>query len=92
MLDNGGRLSVKVTEVKGHATDALVARGGVRAQDLCGDAAADTAADLVRLRQLERGIGARKTVLHLRMQRCPIMLRLHRFPVSCTEVVARDHA
>ena len=59
MLDQRGRVSVKVTELKRRATDAMVAYGRMRAQDLSSDATADTAAHIVRLRQPERGFAAR---------------------------------
>ena len=43
--------SVKVGEVKGHATDTMVADGRVRREDKEGTDAADVAADFGRLRQ-----------------------------------------
>ena len=45
--------SVRVSKVKGHATDAMVAEGKVRREDTEGNDAADIAADFGRLRQPE---------------------------------------
>ena len=43
--------TVRVTKVKGHATDADVEQGRIRPEDRLGNAEADTAADLGRRHQ-----------------------------------------
>ena len=45
--------SVRVSKVKGHATDTMVAEGKVRREDKDGNDAAEIAADFGRLRQPE---------------------------------------
>ena len=55
--------SVRVSKVKGHATDAMVAEGKVRREDKEGNDAADIAADFGRLRQPEVVIDARRNLL-----------------------------
>ena len=49
-----GRDTVRVTKVKGHATDADVAQGRVRIEDKLGDAETATDADIGRRHQLHR--------------------------------------
>ena len=56
--------SVKVSKVKGHATDALVAEGRVLKEDKEGNDAADIAADFGRLRQPANVIDARRCLLN----------------------------
>ena len=60
MLCLRGSDTVKVSEVKGHATRAMVASGDVRVEDLVGNNGADAAADLGRLRQNDEVITARR--------------------------------
>ena len=58
-------VSVKVSKVKGHATDAVVADGPVRREDKDDNDAADIAADFGRHRQPERFIDARRNLLRV---------------------------
>ena len=51
MIRTRGRETIRVTKVKGHATDADVEQGRVRLEDQLGNAEADTAADLGRHHQ-----------------------------------------
>ena len=60
MVHYRGRTSVRVSKVKGHATDAMVADGRVRREDKDGNDAADFAADFGRLRQPGDVIDARR--------------------------------
>ena len=53
IVEKRGRSTVKVANVKGHASDEMVANGSVRRQDKDGNEAADRAADLGRRRQPE---------------------------------------
>ncbi len=52
--------SIRVSKVKGHATDLMVAEGKVRREDKDGNDAADVAANFGRLRQPEAVIDARR--------------------------------
>ena len=61
-----GERSVKVSKVRGHATDVMVAEGKVRREDKDGNDAADVAADFGRLRQPEAVIDARRTLLRVK--------------------------
>ena len=74
--------TVKVSKVKGHATQAMVDNGDVRLEDLIGNNGADTAADLGRLRQKDDVIAARRALLRARRHWYPIMLELHKFMVA----------
>ena len=86
MLSLRGFDTVKVSEVKGHATPAMVASGDVRAEHLVGNDGADTAADLGRLRQSDDVITARRNLLRVRRLWYPIMLDLHRFMVAVSRI------
>ena len=63
MVRYRSRRSVRVSKVKGHATDAMVAEGTVRREDKEGNDAADIAADFDRLRQPEVVVDARRDLL-----------------------------
>ena len=54
ILDTRGKITVRVVEVKAHATDEMVSSGQDRQLDEDGNEAADEAADLGRRRQLEQ--------------------------------------
>ena len=57
MILSWGLDTVKVTKVKGHATEADVEEGPVRLEDRLGIIEADTAADLGRRHQSEEALG-----------------------------------
>ena len=82
MLRYRSARSVKVSKVKGHATDRMVAEGKVRREDKEGNDAADVAADIGRLRQPEAVIDARRNLLRVKKEWYPRMLSLHRFMVA----------
>ena len=82
MLCLRGMDTVKVSEVKGHAIQAMVDNGDVRSEDLVGNKGADTAADLGRLRQQEDVITSRRDLLRTRRHWCSILLDLHKFMVA----------
>ena len=63
--------SVKVSNVKGHATDAMVTEGKVRREDKEGNDAADIAADFGRLRQPDVVIDARRNLLRVKKEWYP---------------------
>ena len=82
MIRKRSARSVKVSKVKGHATDRMVAEGKVRREDKEGNDAADVAADFGRLRQPEAVIDARRNLLRVKKEWYPRMLSLHRFMVA----------
>ena len=86
MIRTGGRETVLVTKVKGHAEDVDVQQGRVRLVDQQGNAEADTAADIGRRHQSEVPIDARRWLLTARSHWYPIMLDLHRFMIAVARV------
>ena len=76
--------TVRVTKVKGHATDADadVEQGRVRLEDELGNAEADTTADLGRRHQPELVMDVRRALLHARDLWYPIMQQLQRFIIA----------
>ena len=85
-IHTGGRETVRVTKVKGHAEDADVHSGRVRLEDQLGNAEADTAADLGRRHQSEVLIDARRRLLKARSYWYPIVPALHRFMIAVARV------
>ena len=86
MIQARGRDTVRVTKLKGHATDEDVEQGRVRLADQVGDVEADAAADLGRRHQSELFMGARRTLLNVRDHWYPIVLQLHRFMIAVARV------
>ena len=74
--------TVRVTKVKGHATEADVQQGRVREEDWFGNEEADAAADVGRRHQLERVMDVRRALLNARDYWYPIVLQLRRFMVA----------
>ena len=85
MIRVRGPEPVLVTKVKGHATDADVEQGRVRAEYKFGNDEADTAADLGWRHQSETITDARRVLLNAREFWCPIVLQLHRFMVAIVQ-------
>ena len=86
MLRLRGYHTVRVSKVKGHATQAMVDNGDARHEDLIGNEGADTAADLGRLRQQDGVITARRALIRARSRWYPIMLALHKFMVAISRI------
>ena len=86
MICIGSLDTVRVTKVKGHATDADVAQGWVRIEDKLGIAEADTAADIGRRHQTELLIDARCSLLQARTFWYPGILQLQRFMIAVSRV------
>ena len=86
MLCFRGMDTVKVSKVKGHATQAMVDNGDVRIEDLVGNNDADAAADLGRLRQEDDVIIARRDFLRARRYWYTIILDLHKFMVAISRI------
>ena len=81
-----GRDTVRVTKVRGHATDDDVQHGRVRLMDQQSNVEADIAAHLGRRHQTELLINARRRLLQARSYWYPIMTVLHRFMVAIARV------
>ena len=78
--------TVKVTKVKGHASDSDVELDRVRLEDRLGNTEADAAADLGRRHQPEEVMDVRRALLNARELWYPIVLQLHRFMVAISWV------
>ena len=78
--------TVKVTKVKGHASEADVDQGRVRLEDRLGNIEADTAADLGSRHQSEEVMDVRLALLKAQENGYPIMLQLHRFMIAFSQV------
>ena len=87
MIQARGQDTVRVTQVKGHATDADVEQGRVGLEDKLGNAVADTAADLGRLHQPELVMDVWRASLNARDLWYPIMQQLHGFMIAVFGVV-----
>ena len=85
MIRARGRETVRVTEVKRHATDADVEQGRVLVEDQLGNAEADAAADLGRRHQSELLINTRRALLRVRNYWYPILLQLHGFMIAVAQ-------
>ena len=83
-----GRDTVRVTKVKGNATDADVEQGRVLLEDRLGNAEADAAADLGRRHESELRVDAKSIWLKVRNHWYPLMLQLHRFTIAVAKVAA----
>ena len=79
MIRTRGRDTVRVTKVKGHATDSDVELGRVRLEDKLGNAEADTAADLGKRHQSELLMDAGRVLLDARN---------HCYPLCCNFIVS----
>ena len=86
MICTRGRDTVKITKVKGHATDADVAHGRVLIEDKLGNAEADTAADIGWRHQTELLIDAGRSLLQARTFWYPVILQLHRLMIAVSSV------
>ena len=86
MIRTRGRETVRVTQVKGHATDSDVEQGRVRLEDQLGNAEADTAADLGRRHQSEVLMDAGRRLLKVRTHGYPVMQQLQRFMIAVSRV------
>ena len=86
MILSQGPDTVRVTKVKGHATEADVEQGRVRLEDRLGIVETDAAADLGRRYQSEVVMDAWWTLLKAWELWYPIMLQLHRFMVAIAQV------
>ena len=79
--------TVKVTKVKGHASEDMVVDGRVRDLDRLGNKAADEAADFGRRRVPVRVIDARRNLVGVCNRWYPVVCILHRFFVAIARAV-----
>ena len=87
MLLLRGPDTVKVTKVKGHASEDMVVGGRVRDLDRLGNNAADEAADFGRRRVPVRVIDARRNLVGVCSRWYPVVSHLHRFFVAIARAV-----
>ena len=81
--------SVKISKVRGHADDDVVAVGGVRVEDRVGNDLADRAADFGRLRVSDLVIDVRRRSLSACSSWYPVVLDLHRFFIAIARASMR---
>ena len=87
MLDLRRRDTVRVTKVKGHADEGLVAAGRVRELDRLGNNAADEGADFGRGRVGPAVLDARRHLSGVCGRWYPVLLDLHRFFIAISWAV-----
>ena len=87
MLLLRGPDTVKVTKVKGRASEDMVVDGRVRDLDRLGNKAADEAADFGRRRVPVHVIDARRNLVGVCSRRYPVVRYLHRFFVAIARAV-----
>ena len=87
MLCLRGLDTVRISEVKGHADEALVRAGGARDFDLLGNNGADEAADFGRRRVFWWIIYARRNFSGVCACWRPVVLGLHQFFIAIARAV-----
>ena len=87
MIDLRGSDTVRITKVKGHADEGMVADGRVRMVDRLGNNAADEAADFGRRRVGPAVIDARRNLSGVCSRWYPVVRDLHRFFIAISRAV-----
>ena len=87
MIDLRSSNTVRITKVKGHADEDMVADGRVRMLDRLGNNAADEAADFGRRRVSPAVIDARRNLSGVCSRWYPVVLGLHRFFIAISRAV-----
>ena len=87
MIDLRGGDTVRITKVKGHADEGMVADGRVRVLDRLGNNAADEAADFGRRRVGPAVIDARRNLSGVCSRWYPVVRDLHRFFIAISRAV-----
>ena len=90
MIPLRGAQGLKITNVKGHADDDMVAVGRVRVEDRVGNDLADRAADLGRRRVLDPVVDVRSRFLSACSAWYPVVLDLQRFFIAIARAAAND--
>ena len=90
MIQLRGIQNVKITKVKGHADDDMVAVGRVRVEDRIGNDLADRAADFGRRRVSDLVIDVRRRFLSACSSWYPVVLDLHRFFIAIARAAVNN--
>ena len=90
MIQLRGVQSIKVSKVKGHADDDMVAVGRVRVEDRIGNDLADRAADFGRRRVSDLVIDVRRRFLSACSSWYPVVLDLHRFFIAIARAAVNN--
>ena len=90
MIHQKGIRSVRISKVKGHADDDMVAVGRVRVEDRVGNDLADRAADFGRRRVSDLVMDVRRRFLSACSSWYPVFLELHRFFVAIARVAVNE--
>ena len=90
MIQLRGVQGIKVTKVKGHADDDMVAVGRVRVEDRVGNDLADRAADLGRRRVLDPVVDVRSRFHSASCFWYPVVLELQRFFIAIARAAVND--
>ena len=90
MIHLRGVQSTKVSKVKGHADDDMVAVGRVRVEDRIGNDLADRAAGFGRRRVSDLVIDVRRRFLSACSSWYPVVLELHRFFIAIARAAVND--
>ena len=90
MIHLRGVQSTKVSKVKGHADDGMVAVCRVRVEDRIGNDLADRAADFGRRRVSDLIIDVRRRFLSVCSSWYPVVLELHRFFIAIARAAVND--
>ena len=90
MIHQRGVRSVRISKVKGHADDDMVAVGSVRVEDRIGDDLADRAADFGRRRVSDFAMDVRRRFLSACSSWYPVVLELHRFFIAIARAAVND--
>ena len=90
MIHLRGVQSTKVSKVKGHADDDMVAVGRVRVEDGIGNDLADRAAGFGRRRVSDLVIDVRRRFLSACSSWYPVVLELHRFFIAIARAAVND--
>ena len=82
--------NLKITKVKGHADDDMVAVGRLRVEDRIGNDLADRAADFGRRRVPDLVVDVRRRFLSACSSWYPVVLDLHRFFIAIARAAVND--
>ena len=90
MVQLSGVQNVKITKVKGHADDDMVAVGRVRVEDRIGNDLTDRAAEFGRRRASDLVIDFRRRFLSACSSWYPVVLDLHRFFIAIARAAVNN--
>ena len=90
MIQLRGAQNLKITKVKGHADDDMVAVGRLRVEDRIGNDLADRAADFGRRRIPDLVIDVRRRFLSACSSWYPVVLDLHRFFIAIARAAVNN--